>query len=113
MILIFRGRFSTKLFAPNITVAKLKRYNELIKNAFLPEKRFWLKNEQFWLENFALNLIMTNLIILIMTIYLNGQFRFDPESLTPTVDWGQKIIWSVNNPSYNFFSTEWFLLKNE
>ena len=59
MILIFRGRFSTKLFGPNITVAKLKRYNELIKNAFPPEKRFWLKNEQFWLENFALNLIMT------------------------------------------------------
>ena len=37
--------------------------------------------------------------------FLSGQFRFDPESLTPTVDWGQKIIWNVNNPSYNFFST--------
>ena len=93
MILIFRGRFSTKLFGPNITVAKLKRYNELIKNAFPPEKRFWLKNEQFWLENFALNMIMA----------ISGHYRFDPESLTPTVDWGQKIIWSVNNPSYNFF----------
>ena len=33
MILMFRNRFNTKLFGPNMSVAKLKRYTELIGKA--------------------------------------------------------------------------------
>ena len=36
-----------------------------------------------------------------------GIFLIDPESLTFEIEWGQKFIWSENNPSYEAkFSSE-------
>ena len=33
---------------------------------------------------------------------LCGRFLFDPENSTPRADWGQKVIWSVHNPTSSY-----------
>ena len=35
---------------------------------------------------------------------LSGKFYSDRENMSPYIEWGQKVIWSVNNPSYYFSS---------
>ena len=36
----------------------------------------------------------------IHVINSHRQFHFDPENLTPEVEWREEIVWSVNNPKY-------------
>ena len=34
---------------------------------------------------------------------ISGKFYVDPENLSPQVEWGQKVIWSENKPSYEAY----------
>ena len=36
-----------------------------------------------------------------VTMIKSGQFHIDPESLSPWVKWGSKVVQSVNDPSHN------------
>ena len=42
--------------------------------------------------------------LFVLPMIISGKFHSDRENMTPYVEWGQKVIWSVNNPSYYFSS---------
>ena len=40
-------------------------------------------------------------MIFVLPIFIRGKFHIDPENLSPWVEWGQKVVQSVNDPSHN------------